>query len=146
MKGIESLAWIPWFITVVGWLVGLQFSRWKSKQEFLAKRCDEISKLVVEISGACTKYHTNSRDQQIEYSISFGFLRVEDRLLQVASSSQGKRKIYSSEWARSLVELRQACTGSHFNDEHNGPIASESHLAAEIQNKAHELTEVAPFA
>jgi hypothetical protein len=137
-----DFSWVPWLITVIGWFAALFVSRWKTKQEFLAKRCEEINKSVLEVAVLSSKYHSTPREQQLEHQITLAFLRIEDRLMLVGANSKGSHKIYKHQWSESLTRFRKACTSTHFCDEHTTPLSSTDNQIVTIQEAAHELSQV----
>lgn len=110
---------------VVGWIVVHKLSTAreldKARREMLAKATDSLSSDVTNILGSALKYHTTPRNTEVEQSLKMTLQDISGRVGLLSEVSNNVAEIRQCRAA--IVSLKKSVTGSHFEDEHDTPMA-----------------------
>lgn len=121
-------------IVVLGWTVVHRLSgerdRDKARREMLAKSADALGEIVDKLLTSARDYHLSTRDVTAEITIK---MVLQDLTLRIASLSDicsDSRELAACR--SSVLALKKAVTGNHFEDEHIHPIADSTEQLQEI--------------
>lgn len=109
---------------VVGWVVvhrlSLRRERDKSRREMISKSIDGLAESIDELLVAGREYHLAERSQENEIRIK---MELQDLALRLGGLSELQCDNAQIAQSRSaMVRFKRALTGTHFEDEHEGPL------------------------
>lgn len=125
-------------VVVVGWwivhVLSARRDRDKSRRELVAKSCDALISDLSALMLHARSYHLGSRDVALENTIK---MSIQD----IAQSISSLRDVVSNQQLLAPCQaavrgVRGAVTGSHFEDEHDGPRQENDSL---LQQMAFEI-------
>lgn len=113
---------------VAGWIIVHKFSvardRDKARREMIAKTVDGLVDEISKLLSIATTYHTELRNPSKENELK---VALQDMTGRVALFSDISSDIAELAAIRtSIVGLRKAMTGKHFEDEHNSQLVQNS--------------------
>ena len=115
-------------VVVIGWGVvnRLTQSREKDKarREMASRECDAIFALVDAFFSKSYEYHTTGRKLQDELFMKMEITHISYRVLNLQALNISATTI--SSLLSTLIRLKIAATGNHFEDEHEGAMSQDS--------------------
>jgi hypothetical protein len=113
---------------VIGWIIVHKFSiardRDKARREMVSKAADSLTDEITKLVSSATVYHLASRDTSKENELKTVLQDFSTRasLLSLISDDNSELAALRS----SVIGLRKAITGEHFEDEHAAPLSQNS--------------------
>ena len=126
---------------VVGWIVVHKLSVArdldKARREMLIGVTDRLSNDVTGLLDRALKYHTTSRNTDIEQNLKLVLQDISSStsiLTEISSNDNELRQCRTA-----ILGLKKSITGTHFEDEHNTPIPEGSEQIQAIASDALKL-------
>ena len=115
---------LPAILVIFGWIVvnklAVKREMDKSRREMISKSADGLCDSVDKVAEDSYAYHSAERDQKLEVKIKIALSDISQRAASLKQLTQDREKLTNCQI--SLVKLRQAISGKHFEDEHSGAI------------------------
>ncbi|MFL6673759.1 MAG: hypothetical protein ACJ8LG_10760 [Massilia sp.] len=112
-------------VIVIGWVVVHRLSekrdRDKARREMVAKAADALRDEITKFLSVARNYHTSDRDIDAEDSIKISLQDISARTSLLSDICKDSAELSLCKSA--ILATKKSVTGSHFEDEHNGPIA-----------------------
>lgn len=138
----SSVGVIALVAAIVGWYVvhrlAVAREREKFRREAVAKEALEICTLTSAILDKSITYHCGDRDEILERELKSLFDRLSLRIQHLPTVRDAIRNVPATSAA---IMFKQAVTGIHFEDEHEGLLAPSDAIVAGIQIAAYKLEE-----
>jgi hypothetical protein len=117
---------LPATLIIAGWVIvhklTVEREIYKARREILAKSADDLCTVVDNLFELANEYHSSDRDSKLEMKIKITQSDLSQRvcsLMQISSDNKSLTNCLAT-----VVKLRQAISGRHFEDEHLGPISN----------------------
>lgn len=119
---------LPTIMVIIGWAVvnnqAVIREKEKARRELIAKSADDLCDSVDKLFEYANNYHSSIRDNKLEMQIKIAQNDLSLHVSSLVPITQDKLKLTNC--LTSVIKLRQAVSGNHFEDEHLGPISNSS--------------------
>lgn len=128
---------------IIGWIVVHKLSVArdlnKARRDMLTKVADAMFDDVSRLLCDALKYHTHTRDSEIESTLKMALQDISSRinLLTVVSNDVRELRLCRT----GIINLKKSITGTHFEDEHTTPLLSGADQIQSIAADALRLKE-----
>lgn len=125
---------------IVGWYVvhrlAIARERDKFRREAIAREVMDLCASTSDLLSKSITYHCSDRDAVHERALAALFDRLALRIQHLPTRDG---PIGNSAAVSAAIIFKQAATGIHFADEHEGPLAPADEIVANIQLAAYSL-------
>lgn len=116
-------------VVVLGWAVvhwlSARRDQDKARREMLSKALDSLVDDLTELHQKARKYHISDRDESEEIVLKMSLQDVTMLLVSLNTLNSAKPE-YLANCRSTVLQLRRAITGDHFEDEHLAPLPPSS--------------------
>ncbi|KAB1444178.1 hypothetical protein [Bordetella bronchiseptica] len=140
MDNLSTFPYATVVAAIVGWYVVHRLSiareRDKFRRETIAKESVELCAMASTILEKSIDYHCTERNEVAERELKSLFDRLTLRIQHLPTMNDVVRNTAAT---HSAILFKQASTGIHFEDEHEGPLLTGDNVIASVQIAAFNL-------
>ncbi|MCW5319645.1 hypothetical protein D5039_00145 [Verminephrobacter aporrectodeae subsp. tuberculatae] len=122
MMGLKS--WIPSIIVVLGWAIVYQIQALQVRRKILREEIEKTRDVIIELGKTAARFHMNPYSVEDHMSITSLLTDIERRYSMFPKIAKARRRFLPNAVEvgkievdpKHLVGLRQAITGTHFDD------------------------------
>ena len=119
---------LPSLLVIVGWItvhnLTVKREMEKARREMIAKSADGLCDVVDRLFEYANDYHSSARNNKLEVKIKITQSDLSQRVSSLAQITSNSEIL--TDCLISVIKLRQAISGKHFEDEHLEPIENNS--------------------